>query len=64
MLKVVIGYPSKEEERLIMRQNLANDNKEINHILNPDSILRARNAVREVYMDEKIEKYIFQLFFC
>lgn len=63
MLKVVIGYPSKEEERLIIRQNLASEQKTINHILNPESILKARNAVREVYMDEKIEKYILDIVF-
>ncbi len=63
MLKVVIGYPSKEEERLIIRQNLSSEQKTINHILNPDSILKARNAVREVYMDEKIEKYILDIVF-
>ena len=46
MLKVVIGYPSKEEERLIMRQNLSSEVKIINHVLNPDSIGRSPPAVR------------------
>lgn len=63
MLKVVIGYPSKEEERLIIRQNLSSEQKTINHILDPESILKARKAVREVYMDEKIEKYILDIVF-
>ncbi len=52
MLKVVIGYPSKEDERLIMRQNLAQEFPKINPVLHPDTIVKARQAVREVYMDE------------
>jgi len=63
MLKVVIGYPTKEEERLIIRQNLSSEKTTINHIMDKESILRARNAVREVYMDEKIEKYILDIVF-
>jgi MoxR-like ATPase len=63
MLKVVIGYPSKEEERHIIRQNIANDYPKTAHVLNKDDITRARKAVREVYMDEKIEKYIVDIVF-
>jgi MoxR-like ATPase len=63
MLKVVIGYPSKEDERLIMRQNLAQEFPKINPVLHPDTIVKARQAVREVYMDEKIEKYILDIVF-
>jgi MoxR-like ATPase len=63
MLKVVIGYPSKEDERMIMRQNLAQDTPAIKPVLSADVILNARKAVRSVYMDEKIEKYILDIVF-
>lgn len=63
MLKVVIGYPTKEDERLIMRQNLSNEILTINAVVSPQQIMTARNAVREVYMDEKIEKYILDIVF-
>jgi len=63
MLKVVIGYPNKEEETLIMRQNLAKDFPVANRILSTEAILRAREVVKEVYMDEKIEKYIVDIVF-
>ena len=63
MLKVVISYPKKAEESLIMRQNLAQDFPESNKVVNPTDILRARGLVKEVYMDEKIEKYILDIVF-
>lgn len=63
MLKVVIGYPSKEDERLIIRQNLAPEPVKINQVTGINEILKARKVVREVYMDEKIEKYILDIVF-
>jgi MoxR-like ATPase len=63
MMKVVINYPGKEEERLIMRQNLSQESIVINPVLSTDVILKARHAVRDVYMDEKIEKYILDIVF-
>ena len=63
MLKVVIGYPTKEEERMIIRQNLAAEPVKINPVITTDIVVKARNAVREVYMDEKIEKYILDIVF-
>ncbi len=63
MLKIVIDYPSKEEERLIIRQNLAQESVKINQVINTETIVKARSAVREVYMDEKIEKYILDIVF-
>ena len=63
MLKVVIGYPSKEDEKLIIRQNIASTYPTVNAVIKPDAILKARNVVREVYMDEKIEKYIIDIVF-
>ena len=52
MLKVVIDYPKKEEERLIVRQNLAKSFEQPKAILKPEDIVRAREVVGEVYMDE------------
>lgn len=63
MLKVVINYPSKEEERLVIRQNLSNENIRINPVITDDVIVKARSSVRQVYMDEKIEKYILDIVF-
>ena len=63
MLKVVINYPKKEEEKLIIRQNINGDSPEIKPILKKDEILEARKIVREVYLDEKIEKYIVDIVF-
>ncbi len=63
MLKVVIGYPSKEDERKIIHHNLANEYPTVNQILKPEDILTARKVVKDVYMDEKIEKYIVDIVF-
>ena len=63
MLKVVITYPKKEEERLIIRQSLENETRNIHQVINKDQILAARKTVREVYMDEKIERYILDIVF-
>jgi MoxR-like ATPase len=60
MLKVVLGYPSKEEEKIIIRNSI-NGFPTPNCVLNPTDILRARNVVKEVYMDEKIEQYIVDI---
>jgi len=64
MLKVNITYPNKEEERKIMRQNiLGGAFEKISAVVKPEQILKARETVREVYMDEKIEKYIIDIVF-
>ena len=63
MLKVVISYPNKEEEQLIMRQNVAKVFPVVNKILKPEDIVKARSVVQDVYMDEKIEKYIVDIVF-
>lgn len=64
MLKVVITYPKKEEERQIIRYNLNPQGMpKINPVVSPQDILRARQLVREVYMDEKIEQYILDIVF-
>ena len=61
MLKVVIDYPKKEEEQMIIRHNLAQSFPKANAILKPEDILKARKVVKDVYMDEKIEKYIVDI---
>jgi MoxR-like ATPase len=63
MLKVVIDYPKKEEERTIIRQNLSKTFPSANRILKPADIMKARDVVKDVYMDEKIEHYILDIVF-
>ena len=63
MLKVVIDYPKKEEEKLIVRHNLAKSFPTANSVVKTDAILKAREIVKEVYMDEKIEQYIIDIVF-
>lgn len=63
MLKTVITYPKMSEEQLVMRQNLKGSFEEVKPVVSVKQILSAQKAVREVYMDEKIEKYILDLIF-
>jgi MoxR-like ATPase len=63
MLKVVINYPQKEEEKLIIQQNLLKEFPKPSCILKPEDIMKSRDVVREVYMDEKIQKYIVDIVF-
>jgi MoxR-like ATPase len=63
MLKAVITYPKKEEEQLIIRQNMQINDKQINPVVKKEDIVAARKTVREVYMDEKIERYILDIVF-
>nr|WP_206080364.1 MoxR family ATPase [Mangrovimonas sp. CR14] len=63
MLKTVIEYPLQAEEQLIIRANLKGAFEKVNAVVSIDQILRAQKAVREVYMDEKIEKYILDIIF-
>src|SRR5690606_31774023 len=63
MLKTVIDYPKINEEQLIIRQNLMGETQEVKPVVSIQQILSAQNTVREVYMDEKIEKYILDLIF-
>lgn len=63
MLKVVIGYPKKEEEKEIIRRNIDNLFEEVRPVLTPADIIDARNVVRQVYIDEKIERYIVDIVF-
>ncbi|MBN3035223.1 MAG: AAA family ATPase [Bacteroidales bacterium] len=63
MLKVVIDYPKKEEEKMILRQNIASTFPQTNPTLKKEDILKAREVVRDVYLDEKIENYITDIVF-
>lgn len=63
MLKVKITYPSREEEQKIMKLNTSSDNPNINAVINPADIIKARKLVQEIYVDEKIEKYILDIVF-
>jgi len=63
MLKVIISYPDRDEEKLIMRENLGQLFPVANKVIKPGDILKARSLVKEVYMDEKIEKYILDIVF-
>ena len=63
MLKIKIDYPNRDEERLIMRQNIADTQPQVKSVVNPADILKARAVVQQVYMDEKIERYILDIVF-
>ncbi|MEN8156600.1 MAG: AAA family ATPase [Bacteroidota bacterium] len=61
MMKVVVTYPGREEEKLIMRENLASEFPSASGVLKPADIMKAREVVKEVYLDEKIENYILDI---
>ncbi|MDR2359632.1 MAG: AAA family ATPase [Prevotellaceae bacterium] len=61
MLKVVVSYPRKDEEKLIIRQNISGEFPKATCSLKPEDIIKARGVVRDVYMDEKIERYIVDI---
>ncbi len=63
MLKVNIGYPTKEDEREIIRRNLGQGFEQVNAVATTEELLKARESVRKVYMDERIEQYIIDLVF-
>jgi len=63
MLKVVINYPKKDEERMIIQQNLLKEYPKASTVLKPADIIKARDVVKDVYMDEKIQKYIVDIVF-
>ena len=63
MLKVIIDYPKKDEEKMIVRHNLAKTFPVANSVVKTDAILKARELVKDIYMDEKIEQYIIDIVF-
>ncbi len=64
MLKVVIDYPKLEEEKLIIRQQIKGEQQSVRPVISTEEILKARDVVRQVYLDEKIEQYIADIVFC
>lgn len=63
MLKIKITYPQRDEELSIMRQNMNMDSIKVNPVISPEDILKARHLIQDVYIDEKIEKYILDIVF-
>ncbi len=63
LLKVVIGYPTKDEEKQIIRQNISPRREEIKPLLRPEEVLEAQKIVEKIYLDEKIERYIVDIVF-
>jgi len=63
MLKVIVSYPTRDDERLIMRENLEKIFPSASKIMKPKDIIKARDVVKEVYIDEKIENYILDIVF-
>ena len=63
LMKVVIGYPTKEEEKIIIRQNIAREKTRIQPLLKPEEIIEAQQIVEQIHVDEKIERYIVDIVF-
>lgn len=63
LLKVIIGYPTREEEKIIIRQNISNQRTQVRPVLRPAEIIEAQNIVEQIYLDEKIERYIVDIVF-
>ncbi len=63
LLKVVIGYPTKDDEKLIIRQNISPVRKRVDSLLRPEEIIDAQSVVEQIYLDEKIERYIVDIVF-
>lgn len=63
LLKVVIGYPNKEEEKAIIRQNISGSRDKVTPLLRPEEIIEAQKVVEKIYLDEKIEGYIVDIVF-
>ncbi|MDE6371440.1 MAG: MoxR family ATPase [Duncaniella sp.] len=63
LLKVIIGYPSKEEEKIIIRQNITGQRAHVQALLRPEEIIEVQKIVSQIYLDEKIERYIVDIVF-
>ena len=63
LLKVIIGYPTKEEEKIIIRQNISGERKKVMPLLHPSEITEVQKIVQKIYLDEKIERYIVDIVF-
>ena len=63
LIKVIIGYPNKEEEKQIIRQNIKAEKREVHALVKPEDIIEVRKIVQQIYVDEKIERYIVDIVF-
>lgn len=63
LLKVIIGYPSKDEEKQIIRQNISGERIDVHPLLRPEEIIEVQKIVEQIYLDEKIERYIVDIVF-
>lgn len=63
LLKVIISYPTKDEERQIIRQNITAESREVKPLLRPEEIIEVQKVVKQIYLDEKIERYIIDIVF-
>lgn len=63
LMKVVIGYPTKDEEKIIIRQNISKEKRIVESLVKPQEIIEAQNIVEQIYVDEKIERYIVDIVF-
>ena len=63
LIKVIIGYPNKEEEKQIIRQNIKDEKREVRALVKPEDIIEVRKIVQQIYVDEKIERYIVDIVF-
>ncbi len=63
LMKVVIGYPTKDEEKVIIRRNIASEPAEVRPLVKPSEIIEAQKVVEQIYVDEKIERYIVDIVF-
>ena len=63
LMKVVIGYPTKDDEKQIIRQNISNEKRTVRPLLKPEEIIDAQKVVEQIYVDEKIERYIVDIVF-
>ena len=63
LLKVIIGYPNKDEEKVIIRQNIKNESSPVNAVIDPKEIVEVQEIVEKIYLDEKIENYIVDIVF-
>jgi len=63
LMKVVISYPSRDEEKVIIRQNISSEKAEVRPLLRPEEVIEAQKVVEQIYIDEKIERYIVDIVF-
>ena len=63
LIKVIIGYPNKDEEKQIIRQNIKAEKREVRPLVKPEDIIEVRKIVQQIYVDEKIERYIVDIVF-